>query len=974
MKILAQRIATLKPSVLVSRFCLALALVILGASLAHAQPKRRTVLQAFWWDFRNNNYPQGWANYLADMAPRLREMGIEAVWIPVSSKNANPMSNGYSPFDHYDLGDKFQKNNLKTPMGDKDELLRMVAVMHANGIEVIQDIVLNHADGAGSSSGAGGQDSAALVFYRNNVPLSNFQDIPNDPTNGFKTFRYSSHATPVGDESAADFLSRSGRWPKNWQNFFPNPADNRYSGEDLSRLTFGPDIAFTPNAFGQASAGAFNPVQTPNYMRTQSREWMIWLKKQTGMDGWRLDAIKHYPASVSEDMLWNTQNNAGFASGGNDMFAVGEWVGGAAEMDGWVDAVQGRAGTFDFQLHGYANTPGLVGLVYGLGNYDMSNLPGLQQARRDRTVPFVNNHDTFRPTQPSGGFRGLDAQGNYPVDAQGNPMRWQSGSELSPNIDPREPRLAIAYAVCFAMDGNPGVFFEDLFDVGSRGIRYTHTPKDTGALRTRDDVAFLSKAHKVFNFKAGAYLVPHASADHLIIERRQRAIIGINDSWNTWQGTWITTTFAPGTRLIDYGRSSAATDVRVVQPDGRVQISTPPCNGSARRRGISVWAPEGTNFDGPVNITAIPTVQEWEMADDLGDSHPRSLQQGGAIPARSRAVRSAGKIYAAANTAISYRLFPSFNNRSLTLLLTDPCGRVLDSIVGTGNLQRTVLAPSEGWYQIRARNTFDTVTINHRVWIQASYTAPQEIDSRTRPSFIPASANAGPDRELCSNNRVINAFIDNTFTYQWTDGNGNVLSSTAALNVAAAGRYVLSVRSNVSGCTAMDTVNILGIQQLVLPVIRQNGDTLSINPITTLGTLQYQWQRNGVPIAGANDSTFRFTQLGNYTLVITTSAGCRVTSAAFAVTSLENALKKAPLLVYPNPAATTLNISLADAGINHLNYRLVGANGQVSMQGVLNLDNAGQAPELNVSQLPRGIYLLQLTDGNTTVTKKVMLQ
>ena len=50
-------------------------------------------------------------------------------------------------YKRQDLGDKYQKgggsNRLKTGMGTKDEFLRMVAVMHANGIEVIQDVVLN---------------------------------------------------------------------------------------------------------------------------------------------------------------------------------------------------------------------------------------------------------------------------------------------------------------------------------------------------------------------------------------------------------------------------------------------------------------------------------------------------------------------------------------------------------------------------------------------------------------------------------------------------------------------------------------------------------------------------------------------------------------------------------------------------------------------------------------------------------------
>ncbi len=950
-----------------------LLLLMLPSLTSYAQPSRRTVLQAFWWDFKNNNYPQGWSNYLVDMAPRLRELGVEAVWVPVSSKNANPMSNGYSPFDHYDLGDKFQKNNLKTPFGDKDEFLRMVAVMHANGIEVVQDVVLNHTDGAGSASGAGGQDSAAIRFYRTNLPLANYQDIANDPTNGFKTFRYACFGTPVGDESATEYLNRNGRWPKNWQNFNPGPGDNRYTGDDPTRLTFGPDNAFYANSFGQATRGGFNPVQTPNYMRNNSRDWMVWMKKQTGVDGWRLDAIKHFPAAVSEDILFNTQNNAAFASGGNNMFAVGEWVGGATEMDAWVDAVQGRAGTFDFQLHGYANGPGLVGLVYGLGNYDMSNLPGLQQARRDRTVPFVNNHDTFRPNQPATGFRGLDINGNYPVDATGNPQRWQSSSELAPNIDPREPRLAVAYAVVAALDGNPGVFIEDLFDLGSRNVRFTHIPTDTAALRTRSDVAFIIKAHKVFDFKAGAYLVPVSTPDHLVVERRQRAIIGMSDNWTTWQSSWITTTFAPGTRLIDYGGSSAATDIRTVAADGRVQISTPPCNGSAARRGISVWAPVGTNFDAPVSIRTIPTVQEWELSNDLGDSHPKSLQQGGAIPARSKALRSAGKVYVAANTSLTYILYPSFNNTNLTALLTDPCGRVLDSIVGTGTLTRTVLVPSEGWYQVRARNTSDTNSREQRVWINVSYTAPQTVDARAKPSFVPASANLGPDRELCSNARVLNGFIDNNFTYQWTDANGTILSSVSTITVAAPGTYRIRVTSNASGCSATDEVNILGIQQLVLPVITQRNDSLFLNPISTLGSLTYQWSRNGVPVASATDSVFVPLQTGNYTVTITTSAGCRVTSAAVIVNSLEEALTKSALSVFPNPSSGFFRVSLPNSGLQQLHYNLLSSNGRLVSSGQLQLDDAGTSDPINVSYFAKGLYLLQLSDSKSRTTVKVMI-
>ena len=113
---------------------------------------KQVTLQGFWWDYFNSNYSYRHADYLADLAPRLRAIGIDAVWIPPSIKNKQIVDMGYAPFDHYDLGDKYQKGFLKTKLGDKDQLLRMVAVMKANGIDVIQDIVLNHITGADTIS------------------------------------------------------------------------------------------------------------------------------------------------------------------------------------------------------------------------------------------------------------------------------------------------------------------------------------------------------------------------------------------------------------------------------------------------------------------------------------------------------------------------------------------------------------------------------------------------------------------------------------------------------------------------------------------------------------------------------------------------------------------------------------------------------------------------------------------------------
>ncbi|GAA4348566.1 hypothetical protein GCM10023185_04610 [Hymenobacter saemangeumensis] len=673
-----------------------LVLALLLGLVSNTANAQQVVLQGFWWDYWNSNYPNGWANYIADLAPRLKTMGIDAVWMPPNIKGPN-QGNGYSPFDNYDLGDKYQKGFLNTRVGNKDELLRGIAILHANGINVVQDIVLNHNDGAGSANGSGGQDPAAWEDYS---------------TSKYKNFRYVSYATPATDESAANYLARSGRFSKNWQNFNPNPGNNSTSG-DWNAVYFGPDVSYYNGSYGQSSNATFNPAQGADYMRNGNRNWLIWYKKQLGFDGVRLDAVKHFPDFATEDFLYNMQSNAGWANGGATMFAVGEWVGSSGQMDGWCTNVQNRAGTFDFSLRN-----GIYNIVSGGGNFDIGSLPGYQQGTRvvlingtyvHRTVPFVNNHDTFRPQ--------TDANGNY--------TGWNTGDELAPHIDPFDPRLSAAYAAALAVDGSPQIFFEDLFNIGNTSKRYSHSPKSSTDLPVRSDLENLIWCHQNLKFKQGAYKVRWQAADHLVIERSTKAIIGINDSWSNWQNSTVSCDFPAGTVLKDYSGANGTATV-TVSGSQTVAINTPPCNGTAAggRRGYSVWAP--ANAATGYNLAGRATTQEWELANDLGDSHASSLRQGGALPGSSTAYRTAGRIYVGASKNISYNLYPTDATRSLTVEVVNSAGTIISSASGTGNLAGSVTPTAEGWYTLRAKNAVST-NPSQRCFVKATYTPPTVV-------------------------------------------------------------------------------------------------------------------------------------------------------------------------------------------------------------------------------------------------------
>jgi alpha-amylase len=654
-------------------------------------PSRQIVLQGFWWDYYNTNFPNDWANYLAELAPRLKALGIDAVWIPPSIKNTGTNSVGYAPFDHYDLGDKYQKGSSNTRLGDKDELLRLVAVLKANGIDVIQDIILNHVTGAGSGAGQGGNDPSAM---------------DDGSTNKYKNFRYTCYNTPAITETAADYLARQGRFSKNWQNFYPN-VGNPCCTNEINSPYWGPDISYETSAFGLSSNATFNPTQSTDYMRTETRNWLIWYKKQVGWDGVRIDAVKHFPTYVAEDFLWNLQFGSLWASGGNQMYAVGEWVGSATELDTWANNVQNRAGTFDFALRG-----GLTSMVSGSGNFDIGTIPSYQQLNRLRTVPFVNNHDTYRPI----------------VDATGNITGWNTGSQLGQQIEPNDGRKSAAYAISFAVDGSPQVFFEDLFNIGYLGNRFNHDPTNATQLPVYSDLENLLWCHQNLRFKEGAYTVRWQAADALVIERSAKALIAVTDSWSNWQNlNGVQTSWPDGTVLIDYSGANG-TSTATVYGGGKVNIAIPPCDGSALqgRRGYSIWAPQGisANYNRPTKRTT----QEWEMAGDLGDKSLPSLQQGGNLPTNSTDCRLVGRIFAQSGQQINLELYPENPLLPITVFYLDKDCNVIDSVSASGTILDSIVPAYSGWYSIRIKNATATQA-GQKCYVKLIYTAPGIVDT-----------------------------------------------------------------------------------------------------------------------------------------------------------------------------------------------------------------------------------------------------
>ena len=667
-----------------------------------ADPEKKVILQAFWWDYWNSNFENSYANYLTELAPRLRELDINAVWVPPFVKNTGTNSVGYSPFDFYDLGDKYQKGSVTTRFGTKDDVLRMIAVMHANGIEVIADAVVNHTVGAGGENGgAGGED-------------------PNAWDDKWKNFRYVCYETPYIDGGQSDYWNRKGRWPKNWQNFHANEAHKK-NDDDWTAGHWGPDNCFYEGAYGQSSnVKGYNPVQEKNYMRDQARDWIMWFKKQTAVDGFRWDAVKHYPEWAQQDFLYNVKYSLpDFAKGGEGMFSVGEFIGSKDEIDNYCMRVQYANGGSEFAMGGY-DVPlrGAIknGVIDGGGYGNIGSVVGEQIGMRyndygngfkvHRSLNYINSHDTFRPI----------------VDDKGNYKDWDGYNELGGHADPFNQRMGMAYATIMAMDGNISVFMEDLFNL-SNSNRYSHMPADEKALPVRDYLKNLIWCHQNLSFKYGDYKVRYQTEDLLVIERSGKAIIAITDDGANEHDVWIDTDFR-NVQLKDY--SGGTSGERTAWDDGRLNVRVTPADGKGGL-GYAVWAPViDDKYLNYAPYRSAVTTQEWEMADDLGDSHCNSLGQGGALPEKSCEQRLVGKIYVEKSKAINYNVYPEKTGNDVTFALYDLDGNLLHKKNGTKTITGTYTPTKAGWVAMKVWNTVNT-NAGQKCWVNVAYQAPATV-------------------------------------------------------------------------------------------------------------------------------------------------------------------------------------------------------------------------------------------------------
>ena len=348
-----------------------------------------TILQYFHWYLSNDGTL--WKK-IAEESPRLAEMGFTAIWLPPACKGTNgTFSIGYDIYDLYDLGEFDQKSSVRTKYGTKQEYIDAIKAIHAAGMQVYVDIVLNHKAGA---------DETELIKVRKVDP---------DDRN-----KFISEPFDIEAYTKFTFPGRKGAYSSFIWDF------RCFTGVDYDNKTKETAIYSILNDYGEGweevvddEKGNYDYLMYDDIefrnpaVREELKKWGEWYCQTTGFDGVRLDAVKHITPAFENEWLDHMRKATG-----KEFFAVGEyWApGNLPLLLKYIDATEGRMRLFDASLHHNFDNASTQGRDFDLTTIFNDTLVA---ARADLAVTVVDNHDT----QP---LQSLEA----PVDPWFKPLAY----------------------------------------------------------------------------------------------------------------------------------------------------------------------------------------------------------------------------------------------------------------------------------------------------------------------------------------------------------------------------------------------------------------------------------------------------------------------------------------------------------------------------------------------------------------------
>lgn len=324
------------------------------------------MFQAFEWNVPADN--KHWKRLAAEV-PKLKSIGIQNIWLPPLCKAANPEGVGYDIYDLYDLGEFDQKGSRATKYGTKEELLELVKVAKEHNVGIYHDAVLNH------KAGADRTEKCRVV----EVDPNNRNEEISEPyeIEGWLGFDFSGR----GDKYSSQKY--------HWEHFSGTDWDQAKEKKAIYKI-LGDNKGWSQSVDDEDGNADYMMFADIDYshpeVQADVKNWGVWITKELGLKGFRLDAVQHFSSRFTGEWIDNLREQCG-----NDIFVVGEfWSGDVKEMSDWLDEMAHKFSLYDSPL---LNNFGSISTTEK-GDLRKVFDNTLVQLRPTDAVTVVTNHDT----------------------------------------------------------------------------------------------------------------------------------------------------------------------------------------------------------------------------------------------------------------------------------------------------------------------------------------------------------------------------------------------------------------------------------------------------------------------------------------------------------------------------------------------------------------------------------------------------
>ncbi len=322
---------------------------------------RGTLIQYFHWYSPNEGTL--W-NELNTNAKMLKDKGFTAVWLPPACKGMFGINDvGYGIYDLFDFGEFNQKGTVRTKYGTKEEYRQAIVSAQKVGLHIYADVVLNHKMGADAKQ----KVQVRIVDPKNrNKFLSELHEKELWTAYSFPG-RGDKYSSMKWQWWHFDATKEYGKIYKMKDKQFETHVDTENDNYDF---LMGCDLDF-------------DDAQ----VRGEVHYWGKWYLDNFGVDGFRIDAIKHIRSFFFKYWLDDMRKHTG-----KSLFAVGEyWSHDLARLQNYIDETEGKMALFDVPLHYNFHSASHSGAEFNMGAI-LDNT--LVKANPLLAVTMVDNHDT----------------------------------------------------------------------------------------------------------------------------------------------------------------------------------------------------------------------------------------------------------------------------------------------------------------------------------------------------------------------------------------------------------------------------------------------------------------------------------------------------------------------------------------------------------------------------------------------------